>query len=529
VVGASALIGSSVAPPVRDGEPPEIRLAVAATADVATPNSLLAARAENAYPTPHTSTDKSAAIAALIAGFTTAINAELAAVHAGVGLGKAAAAHFAGATTVAGVVTIKALAAAFLAALDALTPFDGTPAPELPDHPDIGVALAALIGGMAAAINAGIIGWDAAVHAGAAVVTHFGAAAAATGVAINNTLTGALLTAMATFGAIGGPLTAPVAAATVALLGGFSTAINTGMVGLGAALGWKAALDASLADLVTQGGVAIVNTLTAGLLTALGAIVPPPPGGGGASGMGAGLAELIGGAAAAIKAGIIGWDTAVHVGAALVTHIATTAAATGVGINSMLTGAVLTAIAAFGTIGGPTTAPVATAAAALVGGFSAAVNTGTLAVGAAVGWKAGLDASLADLVTGVGVGVTDAVAGGVQGVLDSDEPPPTDASNGQPISIAAQTVTRPASVTPVVETSDNATPEPEPQAPPVAAAQVEEATTPPERAKPADDASPGVNTDGDVKKSTGKDGTHGAGRNGESTKSSDGDDENGSE
>ena len=125
--------------------------------------------------------------------------------------------------------------------------------------------------------------------------------------------------------------------------------------------------------------------------------------------------------------------------------------------------------------------------------------------------------------------MTDTVAGGLQGVLEDDEPPPPGTTH-ESITLAAQGDTGNGAMKFMVETTDTPTLESEPVAVQAdAAARVEDAATPPKHARPAEEDSPGttvraeqddpddVNTHGGVKSSTDND---------DSSKSSDDSDEN---
>ncbi|MGE2713617.1 hypothetical protein ACQI4L_06150 [Mycolicibacterium litorale] len=281
------------------------------------------------------------------------------------------------------------------------------------DAEEISAAFAALINDIAAGIDGGIAAANGVVDLGAALVAEIALAASEAGVAVVDAITGALLSTLAAL-TPDGEVAADLSAAIGGAIEGIGELFATGFVGAGAAVAWKATLDDVLVDLVATGGIALTNGLAGGLLAALGVDADLPDIDGGD--VAAALAAVINHFATGIDGGLLTFNGAVDIGAAVVADIALAAAAAGVDVQAAITGAFLAtleALAPEGSIGAPLAAVIGDA----VEGISTLVGTGILGVGEAIAWKFTLDDVLVDLAATAGVALVNGVAGGLAGVI----------------------------------------------------------------------------------------------------------------
>jgi hypothetical protein len=179
------------------------------------------------------------AVAAIVEGFTTAANIGIAGVSTGIAWKAALDAALANAIAAAGADIINALVTGF-------------------PNMDFSAALAAVIGGLAAMGETVLTWWDATVTLGASVVVGMAITTATSAVALQTALSGAFLETIEAL-AGSGLLSAPAAADLAALVGSVSSAANTGILGLGSAVAWKAALDAALAHAIATAGVGLID------------------------------------------------------------------------------------------------------------------------------------------------------------------------------------------------------------------------------------------------------------------------------
>ena len=179
------------------------------------------------------------AIAAIVEGFTTAANIGIAGLSTGIAWKAALDAALANAIAAAGADIIDALVAGF-------------------PNMDFSAALAAVIGGLAAMGETVLLWWDATVTLGASVVVGMAITTATAAVALQTALTEALLETIEAL-AGSGLVSAPAGADLAALVGSVSSAANTGILGLGSAVAWKAALDAALAREIATTGVGLID------------------------------------------------------------------------------------------------------------------------------------------------------------------------------------------------------------------------------------------------------------------------------
>jgi hypothetical protein len=257
-----------------------------------------------------------------------------------------------------------------------------------------GGAFPSLFTGVAGALGTGLALWDTTVGVGASVVAGTAIAAGLIGVGLDNALAEAFLTPLGLL-VEGGVLPAQAATAIAAIVEGFTTAANIGIAGVGTGIAWKAALDAALANAIAPAGADIINALLADFPN-----MDFP----------AAIAAAIGGLAAMGETALTWWDATVTLGASVVAGMAIMAATSAMAVNTAVAGAFVQSIEVLAGTGLLRT-PVAAALAALVGSVSSAANVGMLGLGAAVAWKAALDAALAHATATTGVGLIDGIAG----------------------------------------------------------------------------------------------------------------------
>lgn len=310
------------------------------------------------------------------------------------------------------------LLAALTESRSALTQFGCADATTCPDN-ILAIALGALVNFAAVGADGGLLAWDNIVNLGADVVAGIALTPAALGVALSTGLSTAVLNLLGLLGPLAGPITTPLLDGVATVVGDVSAFLNIGIGGLGDAVAWKAQLDAVLADLVATGGAALVNGLTGGLLGLIGVVPAGLPDIDFADAAAA-LGAVINHVAVGVDGLLVGWDTAVNLGADIVGTIAQTVSATGAAITGTITNAVLNGIAALANLTGPIAAPVFTAVSNLVTGVSGLITTAITIPGAAIAWKAQLDAVLADLVATGGVALTNNLTGNLMGLVGTE-------------------------------------------------------------------------------------------------------------
>lgn len=341
-------------------------------------------------------------LTAVVGGVSALANAGLTAVGDAIAWKAELDAVLATALAAGGVTVVNGLTTTLLGALG-MTP---TGLPEV----DLSAAVTGLINHVAVGLDGALLGWDAAVNIGADLVGDVALGLAGMGVGINAALAAALEAAVTALTPLVGPLGAPLAATLTAVVDGITGLVDAGVGGVGTAIAWKAELDAVLATALAAGGVTLVNTVTTVLLGGLGLGPVDLPD----VNLGAALTALVDHVAVGIDGALLGWDAAVNVGADLVGGVALGMAAAGVGITTALTAALDAALMALTPLIG---VPLAETLAAMVGGITAVVDAGINGLGAAVAWKAELDAVLADAVAAGGVTLTNSVATAVLGGL----------------------------------------------------------------------------------------------------------------
>lgn len=279
--------------------------------------------------------------------------------------------------------------------------------------------IGALLNFAAVGADGALLTWDNVVNLGADVVANIALAPAALGVALSTGLSTAIENIVAMLAPLGGPIATPVFDGLATLVDDVSAFVNVGIGGLGEAVAWKAQLDAVLADLVATGGAALVNGLTTGVLGLVGLV----PGGLPEidfTDAAAALGAVINHVGAGLDALMLGWDTAVNLGADIVGTLALTVSATGTAITGAITNAVLNGVAALADLAGPIAGPVFTAITNLVTGVSGLITTAITIPSAAIAWKAQLDAVLADVVATGGVALTNNLTGGLMGLVGAE-------------------------------------------------------------------------------------------------------------
>lgn len=280
----------------------------------------------------------------------------------------------------------------------------------------IATALGALVNFAAVGADGALLTWDNVVNLGADVVANIALAPAALGVALSTGANLAIQNLLGLLAPLAGPITTPLIDGIATVAGDASAFFNVVVGGLGDAVAWKAQLDAVLADLVATGGVALVNGLTTGLLGLIGVVPGGLPDIDVTDAAGA-LGAVVNHVAVGLDSLLTGWDTAVNLGADIVATIGLTVSGIGTAVTGAVTSAVLNGIAALADIAGPLAAPVFTAITNVVTGVSGLVTTAFMIPGAALAWKAQLDAVLADLVADSGVALTNGLAGGLMGMV----------------------------------------------------------------------------------------------------------------
>lgn len=281
---------------------------------------------------------------------------------------------------------------------------------ELFGNADLSAAITALVNGMAAGGAGALLGWDDAVQIGADLVAALALAPAQGGVALDAGLVQALTAALAALNALAGPIGTPLLDGTATAAADLAAFLNAGMTDLAAAVGWKAQLDAVLADLVAAGGTDLAGGLSAALLGL-------PNGGPVAlpdfAATAAALAAVINHVALGLDTGLLDWADVVNLGADVVGAVAQLPAALGGSLNAELTATVLAGLDAQVPVIGPLPTGIADAVTSLSG----ALDTAIALPGQAVAWKAGLDGVLADLVATGGAALTNDVAADLMGAV----------------------------------------------------------------------------------------------------------------
>ena len=178
-------------------------------------------------------------IAAMVGGFTTGVNIGIAGVTTGIAWKAALDAALANTIAAAGADIINALIAGF-------------------PNMDFPAAIAAVIGGLAAMGETALTWLDATVTLGASVVAGIAMTAATSVVELNTALTGAFLECLEAL-AESGVLPASAATALAGLVGSVSSAANAGILGLGSAVAWTAALPAVLTHAIATTGVGLID------------------------------------------------------------------------------------------------------------------------------------------------------------------------------------------------------------------------------------------------------------------------------
>jgi hypothetical protein len=320
IVGASAIVGSSIALPPADVETTRVQLTTAEST-APTPNPLLAARVETSkrstceavdarddgwcagtFPSLFTAVAGGLGIGLDIWDTTVGLGAAVVAGSAitagliGVGLDTALAEAFLtplGLLVEGGVVPAQAASAitamveglttaanigiagvstgiAWKAALDAALANAIAPAGAdiinalIADFPnmDFTAALAALIGGLAAMGETALTWFDATVTLGSSVVAGMAITMATSAAEFHTALTGAFLECLEALSR-SGVLPAPTATALAAQVESAFSAANAGILGFGSAIAWAAALPVVLAHAITTAGVGLIDGIAA--------------------------------------------------------------------------------------------------------------------------------------------------------------------------------------------------------------------------------------------------------------------------
>lgn len=304
-----------------------------------------------------------------------------------------------------GIALVNGLAGGLLGALD----IQPVGLPDI-DGADVAAALAAVIDHFAVGIDGALLTWNGAVDVGAAVVADIALTAAAVGASVPTAIAGAFLATLETL-VPEGSFAAPFAELLADTVGGVTTLINTGILGAGEAIAWKATLDDVLADLVATAGVALTNGVALGLVDLIGGPVPDLPdidGGDVAVAVGNLFEHFTDG----ISGGLLTFDDSVDLGVALVANFARAIADGGVELNAALAGGFLGALDLL-VPGGELPDAVGDA----VAGFTGVIDAGIEGLAEAVAWKANLDEVLVDLVAAGGIELVAGLAGGLFGSI----------------------------------------------------------------------------------------------------------------
>ncbi|CAN5356759.1 hypothetical protein BH09ACT7_BH09ACT7_48150 [soil metagenome] len=256
----------------------------------------------------------------------------------------------------------------------------------LPTGASVGGAIATLIGGGSAALNQSLASTNLAISQGLTGLGTVTGTALGGVVAQNQILTATGLLALQTVSA--NPLDpASYLTALAYLVNGGSSSLNQSLATLNLEIGQSLTTVGAVTDTALGGAVAVNQILTAAFLTAWGQLTgsvattatalaevaaPALPG---PANFAAALATLVQGGSAAFSQNLATMNLRISQSLATVGQVTSTALGGAVAINNILTAA---SLAAFGAIGADpiNSASYAAAAAALIGGGSAAVNQG---------------------------------------------------------------------------------------------------------------------------------------------------------